>query len=417
MRFSIWAFIAGLFLLTEGQKQRARTRKARLRRPDLRRYYRNELSDITPGAFEFNVQVIGQSGVATSIDSAVESFRWTDDGTALTGDLSLRRPDPTDASSLPIRKGYQVRLRVRWKSRWYVVWTMRADSPETDLGEGTVTVEVADDLDRLRRNKRNWYFRKTKSRKRGWRADEIARKAGRREGVRIGKLARGTTRFELTRKDASALDIVKAAYAKEREATGRRFIIRLRNGRLDVVPYRRNPILYVLKDQISAALLSEEQKSRPVTVVRARGRLGKGRGSKKLRMTVFRKSLVNQFGYLSRDKDYGRVSSRAALRRAATRELAKEVRIRNTASITFPGIPFIARGDGMRWIVDEPGWKGRAEHSLDRSFVYVRSIAHEVTDTYTSTAEIAQEDPYAKDAARLDAERRQRAKKRRKARR
>lgn len=388
-----------------------------MRRPNLRRYYQRELSDVEPGAFTFNVQVIGRLGRAVTIDSAVESIRWSDDGTALTGDLSLRRPNPRDAGSLPVRLGYQVRLRVRWKARWYVLWTMRAGSPQTNLEDGTVTIEVADDLDRLRRNKRNWYFRKTKRRRRGYRADEVARIAARKEGVRLGRLARGTVRFELTKKNASALDAIKAAYAKERTASGRRFIVRLRNGRLDVVPYRRNPILYVLKEQIATALLTEEAKARPITLIRARARLGKGKGAKKLRLAYSRKPIVRQFGLLSRDRDYGQVSSRAALRRAVIRDYAKEIRIRNTAEISFPGIPFIERGDGMRWIVDEPGWKGKAEHSLNRSFVYVKTISHEVSETYTTTAEIVQEDPFAKDAIRADEERRTAAKKRRKARR
>lgn len=406
-----------LGLLLTGREERAQQRRARARRPNLRRYYREELADFEPGAFAFNVQVIGAGGAATSIDEAVESIRWADEGTALSGDLSLRRPDPDDAASLPIRKGYQVRLRVLWKARWYTLWTMRAGSPETNLEDGTVTVEVADDLDRLRRNKRNWFFRKTKRRKRGYRADEVARVAARKEGVRLGRIARGTTRFELKKKNASALDVIKDAYAKERTASGRRFIVRLRNGRLDVVPYRRNPVLYVLKDQIVAALLTEEQRARPVTMIRAKGRLGRGKNAKKIRLTFFRRAIVDQFGLLSRDKEYGRVSSRGALRRAVMRDYAREIRVRNTAEITFPGIPFIDRGDGMRWVVDEPGWKGRAEHSLDRSFVYVRSISHEVAETYTTTASIVQEDPFVKDEVRADEERRAAAKKRRKARR
>lgn len=403
-----------------GRHQRARSQKARTRLPDLSRYYRGRLADVEPGAFEFSAVLIRPGGGGPiSLDRHLESVEWADEEEVLRGSLTLRR-GPEEPRAIPVLAGHRIRLRVRYRGSWRVLWTMRCGPPQTALGDNTVTVEVADDLQGLRRNRRDWSFRRTKRRKRGFFAHEIARRAARREGVRIRRLARGTKRIKkLKRENASALSVIAAAYAEERKETGRRYVIRMTDGALEVIEYKRNPILYVFREQITAALLEQGQRQRPVTVIDARGRLGKARGSKKVRARVFRRAVVRRFGWVAVEKNYGRVDGPEELRRKAKRDLAKQIRPRRTATLTVPGVPFIRRGDGCRWVTEEPGWHGKeVEHSRDRTFVYVRSIRHSVSSSgYTTEMTVVQEDPFRKDRERKDREARERKKRERERRR
>lgn len=395
-----------------GRTERARSARGQAHRPDLRKVYDREMRDVTPGDYEFMLELIRGRGVATLVlDDVVENFDWTDEAAVLTGNVTLRRPDPEDPGSLPIGAGHQIRCLTRSAGRWYEVWQMRVQTPPSvDPIDGTLDVELKDDLDLLARNRRDWSFRKTQHRGRGWFAHEIAREVARREGVRLGQVARGTVRInKLVMKGKSGLDVIKEAYGREREETGRRFIIRMRKGRLEVIPLRRNKILYIFRDEFQEALLTGEQKARPVTLVHARGRIGKGSDAETIRSTVYRRAIVRRYGHVSAEHDFGRVVSRAQLRRKATRWLADQIRVKRAAEVTLPGVPFIRRGDGARWINGEPGWHGPSRSSRDRTFVYCTRVAHQVASggDYSMSVSFIQEDPYVADQKRRDQEMRE----------
>ena len=104
---------------------------------------------------------------------------------------------------------------------------MRAAPPDVNL-DGSISVALADDFQALRRNRRDWSFRKTKRRKHGYYPGEIAKKVAAQEGVRVRRVVRGKHRLtKLVRKDATALDVLREAYVKEHEKTGLRFILRM----------------------------------------------------------------------------------------------------------------------------------------------------------------------------------------------
>lgn len=386
-------------------------------RPDLRGLYGKTLPEVTPGAFDFRLQLIRPGAHALELDEVVEEFNWVDDGSILSGSMTVRRPDPERAASLPIGVGHRVRCSVRWRGSWYRLWEMRVQSPETDVGQGSLTVPLTDDLALLSRGRRSWSFRKTKQRKRGWYAHEVAREVARREGIPLGHIARGKHRIpRLVKKKASGLDVLRAAYGHEREKSGTKFIIRLRDGKLEVIPLQRNKTLYVFKDQIEDAFIQQRQSARPVTVIRGRGHIGKGAGAKKVKHTEYRRAIVRRFGHVAEEKDYGRVDSVADLRSRVRRDLAKRIRIKRTASLTVPGVPFLRRGDACQWVTREPGWYGSSTQSRDRSFVYLTSVSHSVSSTgYTTSIDVTQEDPYVKDEKRQDREARDAARRRREA--
>jgi hypothetical protein len=398
----------------EGRAEAEGTEYARRRLPNVSGYYRKKKGrQVEPGAFDFKVILLRPNRPTRLVlDDHVEDLTWTDEAAQLTGTLTLRRPDPDRPRLIPILAGNRIKVRAGYRDRWYDLWTMRCAPPQTDLGDGTMTVELSDDLDKLRRNKRDWSFRKTKKRGRGFFAHEIARQVLKKEGVEIRRLAKGKKEIKkLVEKNTAGLDIIREAYKREREETGIRYVMRMVDGEFEVVPYRRNRILYVFKDEITGAMLNAEQKAHPVTVIDARGKVGKGKDAEKIKRRIFRRAMVRRFGWVVKETNYGRLDSPEQMRRKAMRDLAEEIRPNRTADLSLPGVPFIRRGDGARWVNREPGWYGKeVDHSRDRTFIYVKTITHSVSSAgYTMDLSVVQDDPYLEDRERMDEEAREKA--------
>lgn len=406
-----------------GREERKRTPEGRTRRPQLTRFYRNPLADVVPGAFEFRLTALrGGQTASLDIGTTVESFAWEDSEESLTGSLTFQRPDPGDAASFPIGNGHRVRCEVRWAGTWYELWTMRVQPVSgLNLGFGGGSLDLIDDLDLINRNRRHWVYKKSRRRPRGWWGHDILRHAAAREGVKLGRVAECKFRAKKIDMRGSLLDLIKEVYAHEREKSGRRFVIRMRDGLVELLPLQRNKILYELRETIEEATVSQEQGGGdgPVyTVIHGRGKIGKGKGAKKVRHTEYRRDVVNRLGFVMREKDYGKVDSLGDLREKCQRDLAKGIRVKHTASLSFPGIPFVRRGDGMRWLTDEEHWHGATSETRDRGFVYVRSASHQVgAEGYTTSVEVVQEDPYVKDQERREKEAREKARARRRQRR
>lgn len=408
-----------------GQRERRKSHRGRTRLPDLRKAYRFRRSPVEAGKFEFRFTLVGARGPggathAIPLDRLLTEASWTDESSTLNGSMTVQRPDPADPNSLRIAKGHRVACSVHWGGRWRPLWVMRVQDAPVDPITGLYTLELTDDLILLTRNRRDWTYRKTKKRKRGWYLHEIARDVTRREGLRLASIARGRKRIDkLVKKDASALEVLRAACAKEQEANGVRFVIRMAGGALSILPYRRNRVLYELGEgKEEAAELVDKSADRPVTVIEAKGHIGKGKDAKKIKVKVLDRSVIRRYGRVVDERNYGKVTSRADLEKKARRDLAKAIRTRRTGTITHRGIPFIRRGDGIRWRSTEPGWYGRAEHSRDRSFLFTTGVTHTLQPPeYTMDVGVVQEDPFHKDQERRDKLRRKKARERRKRRR
>jgi Arc/MetJ family transcription regulator len=212
---------------------------------------------------------------------------------------------------------------------------------------------------------------------------------------------------------ASGLKVIIAAYQYETEKTGRIFVIRMRNGRLEVLPYQRNSVLYVLADQIRTSLTTKKPYSpKPASVLTGIARLGKGKHAKRIRHTEYRAAVVRRIGKIHREKNYGRVTSRHELREQVRRDLAKMLRYELAATVQHQGIPFIRRGDGIKLDLAGEGFHGA------KSFVYVTAARHQVqVASYTSEFDVTTVDPFRKDQKRLEKEARERARQKRKRRR
>lgn len=399
-----------------GREQRRRTATARARRADLSRYYGRKLDPVAPGEFEFELTLLRGKGVAPlNLDSMVEQFEWTDEETAMAGSVQLRRPVPNDRSSLPIGRAHRVRCRVRWAGRWYELWTMRCEPPATDVQPDgvTLTVTLVDDLDLVKRGKRRYLRRTRKRRRHGYFGHAVLREEARKEGIKLGAIAKCKHRMSKIDVTGSFLDLVVKIYEHERKHTGRRFVIRMRNGRLEVVPYRRNRLLYVLAEEIRGAEITQEPKvEQPITVLVGKGRVGKGKAAKKIRHTEYRRDMVRRFGYMRKVKDYGHVLSHGDLRSQVRKDLADQYRVDTKASVSHQGIPFIRQGDGARLLLASEGFVGK------RSYVFCAGGRHQVQGgSYTSQWSFTREDPFAKDRERREKDARARKRKQRKKRR
>lgn len=401
-----------------GQKQRANSPTGQLRRPNLQRYYGKKTRDLHPGNYEFRISLIrpavqGQARI-TPLDRKTTSLGWNDEGDTLAGELTARRPWRDKPGSLPITQGDGIRLEVKWAGQWKRLWTLWVQGePEVDLTTGEVSCELGDELFPLKKNERDWEFKKAKKgpKSKGWTCDEIARSVCKSERVRPGRLARGTKRFEIKKmKKASGLEVIRRAYAREADKTGRKFLIRMRDGKLDALPLQRPGTLYVVNGiERNASTNGTRKQDRPFTVLEAKGRL-KGNDGKdgKLTATIAREKVVRRLGRVVKEKDFGRVDSKDDLRTEAKRLLAKALKVTRTATLILPGIPFLEKGSTIKWVISEPGWHGKttlAKRARDKSFVFVTGADHSLTpDSYTTTVQVSQEDVYFEDAQRRDEE-------------
>jgi hypothetical protein len=404
-----------------GQKERRHSHSGRTRLPDLRRLYRHRRPAIHPGAYEFTFDLLGSGRKPVNLDKLLDSATWTEDSAIPQGHLTVRRPDPNTPRSLIVEKSMLVRCRTRPSlgGRWVHLWTMRVLDPQPNPVDGVIDFDVSDDLSLLSKNKRNWVFRKTKKRKKGYTLGEVARAVCRKEGIKPGRIYEGKHRLSFTKKRASGLDVLRYAAAQEKSKTGGQLNIKLRNGYLDILPLQRNRILYEFKDEIETAVLQATGADDPVTVIQATGHIGKGKKGTKVKATVQDRAVVRRLGRVVDEKDYGHVKSRAELMQKARRDLAKGIRQTRTADIAVRGIPYIHRGEGVRWITREPGWYGKeATVSRDRSFVFTTAVSHTVSGAdFTTQLSLTQVDPFVKDQEARDAARRKTARSKRKSRR
>lgn len=377
-----------------GREQRRRSAVGRARRPNLDKWYGKRLPAITPGAFEFRLDLLRGRGVpAMPLDAFTESFEWNDEESALSGNLQLRRPDPSSWESLPIGRGHLVRCRVRWVGDWYELWTMRCDPPQVTVETGLVSVDVKDDLALVRQSSRRWVYRATKRRPHGWFGHDILRDAARKEGIRLGAIAKCTKRLKKIDVRGSFLDLATRVYENEHSSTERKFVLRMRDGRFEVVPYARNRTLYVLAEQIrSASLTAKPKVENPATVLTGHARIGKGHKAKKVMHTEYRRALVDRYGYSHKSRSYGRLDSIGELRARVRRDLAKQFRFDTSLTVQHQGIPFIRRGDGAQVLLPSDRIVG------DRSFVFVTAARHQVQGgVYTTEWDLTAVDPFEAD--------------------
>lgn len=389
-----------------GRHQRSRSQKARRRGSNLRHYYNRSARGVTPGEFDFRIQLLrpefhNSKKKRLGLDRATTSLSWDDESAVMTGGLNLQRPRPSKAHSVPVARGHAIRLAVKMRHHWRRIWDMRVNAePSPDLLTGNVSVTIADDLEALQRGEENWDFEKNDQRKKGWKAHDVALHVCRKCRVRPGHIAEGTEFLDKIKFTGSGLEAIKKAYAQESDKTDRKYVIKMVQGKLNVRELKRGRVAYVIKGVATQTTLEgDPKKDRPRTVVKAHGRVN----GKKETVTVHRKEALRRFGRSVLEKDFGKLDSVSDLRRKASGALRDELRVRRRADITIPGIPFIERGATVRWINHEPGWHGKSRTSTDLQYAFVKMCNHTLDSSgFWTTMTLTQADPYLIDQRRRD---------------
>lgn len=358
--------------------------------------------------------------VQRRLDPFIEGVEWLDEGPVLEGTLTFREPVKELKDRAMIFDGDMVKCEMRGSrgGKWHEIWRMRCWGIDLALSTGTNSLPLKDDLANLQIDEGDYKFKKKKKgrRKKGWRAFEITRAVCKDARVRVGKLAK-TKRWieDLTMMKAHPLDVIIKAYQLEKEETGKSYVIRWRNGKLNIEPLRRNKWLYTLRSQITEALITHERSTDApfytvLTLTASKEKGGDSKKKEKLEVTVGHKPAMQRYGRIRHtDTVDGKVKNKAQLRKIAKRRLAKVIKKRTANSITVnhPGIPWIRRGDAVRIRLPEYGYKDKKRPwrifgGGHYSVLFVQSIQHSIqAGSYAMDITFDIEDPIAEQRASI----------------
>lgn len=376
---------------TKGKHQNVRT--------DARYYariYDNQAPTLQLADQDFRFIILRPDRTNFPITALVESAEWRDEGNSLgflneipvlRGEMTLRKPAYSDPlSKIQITDGYVVLCQVNWGGRWRECWRMRIQQTATGVGDGTLTLTLADDLALLAKSRYDYKFKQGKtSHKKGYRYWEIVRAVCRQSKVRLDtKMPKGHRWIKnFSQKQISPLEAIRQAVQMEEDWTGRPHLIYWRDNRIHIKPLRRNPLLYILSNQLRAADITVGRKAQAFTSVTA---TGKGKVTKKkngeskkvtkkyARDAVNRKA-VKRFGLIHGQVNLGdHIDSQDEMKKLTKRALAKAIRPhRVLENVSHYGIALVRRGDAVKVLLPEEGIQGRS------AILFVASVTHNLT--------------------------------------
>lgn len=310
------------------------------------------------------------------LDSMVTAMSW-EDTLIQTAQISLINP----RESLNIIEGHKIVVHYsanRDGKNWTKLWALRVTSVTISPGNDSIEIEAADELEWLKKSKDDFSYRKGNGESKdkrpdGWYAHQIARDVAKRYGIKVGSLAKGKHSIkELVEKNASPLSIIEAAYKKEREETGYKYVIRMRNGKLFVTRLRRSRELLIYGGQALDAQITRRISERVATELTVRGKVKDGDKEKKETVRVrATKKIRRRYGHVH---DFWTlddpVDSIAAMRKRARREMAERQEPDREVTLTVQGHPGIQRGDAIRVALKDYGLV---------DLVYVTGASHSVS--------------------------------------
>jgi hypothetical protein len=375
-------------------------------RADILGLYKRGAPELDLNDQEFRFTALRPGLGPLPLDSVIEQVEWVDESSGgmlnvlpvLRGSATIRKPHPDQqGAKLVLKDGHRIRCSLRLGGSWTPLWEMRIIRPVTDVATGSMTVELCDDLWLVAQSQGDFRFVKgTRKRRNGWRYDEIVAEVCREYGVPIVALAHGQRRINhFEEDDCSPLYAIRRVVEKERSWTGIPLVIawrwdekRKRFG-LHIAPFRRNPVLYMLSDQIQSAQVSVTRSAELVSQVEATGHVGAKGKAKKVTILVKSKEAQQQYGLLRREHNFtGRFDSRADLRRQAKQRLADKAEPVRALEVTHAGIAVVRRGDAIRVRIPEEGFKG------ERGVTFVQTARHQLSaGSYTMDLTLNFTDP------------------------
>jgi hypothetical protein len=366
----------------------------------------------TPDNNEFRFEIqqrIDNRRVRTDLSGLVEQVEWSDSSDegslnswpSLTGSITLRQPGPT-AQPFPVVEPNQI---VDCFLNGERLWRMRIVKPAYSSSDGSITLELRDEIGQLAMSTASFRFVKDKGHKYGWTPDQIARYTCDRFRIPYDsfftvKYAGKPVRLTKLQQTTSPTGIIRAAYSEAQKRTAIRYVMRWNyaTNALVVEPmqtsitkyeFTENEILDASSEveargDFATALLGVWWKPKP------KGASKKWKptkhtmrvvssGTYKLRngKTVeIPDGIIQKYGYIEKRVDSGLVvNSEAEARDRLVNSLATRLRPRKTLTFTTLGIPHIHRGDFITVHLPKQGFNNQQ--------CWVQNIRHSLGDNYT----------------------------------
>ena len=305
-----------------------------------------------------------------ALDDALESLSWVDDKALMTGDVTLRL-EPQRANSLS--EGDQLVLESdRGTAAKFTVvdgWPMRLVEPSRDPVAGTLTASLANEIATLQASQDHWSFKHTKARPHGWQAHTATTQVLKRAGLKAGALAKGKARFRMAKSAATPYEMIVAFYRRERERTGRRYVIELRGGRVTVRTPTYSARLRDYSALITAATINRRRRGSFATDITVHGTKPKGKHRKAVTARVTSPAAKRRFGWVHDVVTLDDAHTEGGARKLGKRRLAQGLRPIRELSFTAPGSTLLRRGDSIA--VSIPGenfngvlWVSKKTHTL-----------------------------------------------------
>jgi len=258
-----------------------------IQRPDLRRHYRYQHTPLDLSNTDIRLLLVRSRQMPTVIDDLVESVNWTfsPESPVVTGNVAFIQDG---FQTVHVSEGDLLICQYSVGDRWPEVWRMRLRNVKRDLSPtDSRQFELAEDLIAWAESTDNFHYGKSKARPHGWFAHEILIDVARRYRLPVGKVCRGSHRITGISGEMTPMEAVRRAYALERRATGKRFVIEWRYGKLNILPQKRGDDMLSLGPLIEGANISrQERDEKYANAVIIRGAVkGKDGKRKKVRGT------------------------------------------------------------------------------------------------------------------------------------
>lgn len=378
----------------KGATQRKKSKKAKQKQPNLLKYYAHHYQPLELDSQEFRIKLIRPDSFDIWLDPLVLTIEWSEDpGDPITkGTLSLNHPFPGDPHP-DIHDGHRAEVYVTWGGKWVLLETLDVMEPESGT-LGSWDFDLASPGQVLQQSTDDWNFKSTKKHKpHGWTCDEIAVEVARQYRIPLGRIVKGKYRIKhLSGQNISPVSMIQKAYALEQSHGGAKFIMRWVKGRLNITSLRRNPLLYTLGVQLTAALVGRKARDAQfATAVTVHGSSKAAHGKKghKVKRLVVNERAVKQYGFIHKKVSSGQVKDAASAETFGKRYIARHShRKRVVSSVEHPGIAFIHRGDAVQVPLPDEGLTGA------ESVLFVAHIVKRVSGgIFTMSLDLEVSDP------------------------
>lgn len=384
------------------------SQKDRHKRPDLTKLYQRRLQPFDLDSQEFRTTLIRADAPhpaqQINIDGLIETLEWRYEAgnPVLLGTMVMQQGVPGGA--VKIHDGHVLRLQVRWGGKWREIWRMRLRDGKPSL-RGQMTWDLADDMILLQESTDYFHYTKTKhgGHPKGWLVHEIVRDVARRYRIPVGKVSKGKHYITDLSGKMTPLQAIQKAYAIEKQATGHRFTIAWRDGKINVTPLRRNDIMYVLREAIEDAVVGREDRDANfATALTVRATLKGKKGSRKkskIEVRYVNEKAVRQDGFVHKVISGGNVKDHAEAVNKAKRYIAKHsVRKPTLTNVQHRGIAFLRRGDAIWVSLPQFGFSGAKAICFLSAGTW--SLA---SGEFTMSLDVVMEDPFANTKTRRKA--------------